>query len=113
MAQQIVADADEIFEDAFGAPTEGAVQLGFGARISLVLIQKANKSQIKPTPDETLTKIVSMVQEIAQPIHHLHILGLERKLLEGNSVVVHKMNGRPFNVQMQKNSFAGSTVQRK
>jgi hypothetical protein len=64
MAQQIVADVNEIFEDAFGAPAEGAVRLRFGARIGLVQIQKANKSPINPTPGETLAKIFSMVQAI-------------------------------------------------
>jgi hypothetical protein len=98
MAQQIVADVDDIFKDVFGAPTDGSVQLGFGARMGLVLIQKANEDMIKPTPVTTLNKIVLMVQAEKLLINYLHILGLERKVLEGNSVVVHKMNGRPFNV---------------
>jgi hypothetical protein len=98
MSQQIVADVVEIFDGAFGEPDIGSVKLGFGARVGLLLLQKGNDHSISQTPATTLTYIVNQIHSVELPIQHLHIMGLERKQVEGKECAVHKMNGRKFNV---------------
>ena len=98
MAQQIIADVSEIFEFAFGGPLTESITLGFGARIGFTLLQKGNQSSVRQSPGMVLNQIVEMIQSIKRPIRHLHILGLERKLMEGHEIAIHKMNGRKFNV---------------
>jgi hypothetical protein len=102
MAQQIVADVSEIFEFAFGEPLTESITLGFSARIGLTLLQKGNQSLVRQSPGIALNQIVEMIQSIKQPIRHLHILGLKRKLMAGKEITIHKMNGRTFNVMDAK-----------
>jgi hypothetical protein len=98
MSQQIVADVVEIFDGAFGEPDIGSVQLGFGARVGMLLIQKGKDHSMSQTPATILTHIVNQIHSVELPIQHLRIMGLERKQKEGKDWAVHKMNGRRFNV---------------
>lgn len=89
LAQQVVADIDEVFVDVFKEPVTKEIVGGYGAHAGHVLMKNAEESM---TFVEALERIVKDLQ--AAPTPHLNILGLVR--LECGKVV-HKLNGRPVN----------------
>ena len=91
MAQQIVADVDEVFDDAFGGVIAEGVVKGYGSHVGHILMKNADTTL---KFDTILENLVSEVNASDYPKEHLEILGLKR--LE-SGVVVHKQNGRPYN----------------
>ena len=93
MAQQVVADVDEIFDDVFGYPSAEGIVHGYGAQVGHGIIARATGN---PTMKEGLDGIVQIVQCCSRtPPEYLDMLGLER--ISNGGGVVHKLNGRPFN----------------
>jgi hypothetical protein len=76
MAQQIIADVAEIFDNAFVEPLMESITLGFGARIGLTLLQKGNNSLVRLSPAMAINRIVGMIHSNKQPLRDLLMLGL-------------------------------------
>ena len=89
MAQQVVADVDEIFVDVFGVTNNDDVIGGYGAHVGYVLVKNAEGDIVFR---DVLESIVRDVQRA--PRAHLDILGLVRL---PSADVVHKLNGRLYN----------------
>jgi len=90
LAQLIVADVDEIFEDVFGETHCAGMIAGHGGKAGVTLL--GDKFWRTGLP-EILKQIVKYVQtEVSE--EHLAIAGYRK---DDKGVVVNCMNGRPFN----------------
>ena len=98
LAQEIVSDVDEIFDYAFGVPVAGGVVEGHGSKIGhgFVCLAEGDKSF-----GEGLQDRVDCVQGMTNKLE-LDLLGLE---IGPNTIIVHKVNGRPYNASDAEHEF--------
>jgi hypothetical protein len=90
MAQQIVADVDEVFEYPFGLPVATDIQPGHGSAIghSFLCVAEGNH-----TFSEGIQRMIDHIQNGEHPKPLLDMKGL---CTQDGGIVVHKINGRPY-----------------
>ena len=98
LAQEIVSDVDEIFDYAFGVPVAGGIVEGHGSKIGhgFVCLAEGDKSF-----GEGLQDRVNCVQRMKNKLE-LDLLGLE---IGPDTIIVHKINGRPYDASDAEHEF--------
>ena len=90
MAQLIVADVEELFDDPFGKVTSKGIVAGQGGKQGHDMLQKAGGAK---KLEDAINSIIKYVTETATS-EQLEIAGYKR---DGEGIVVNLVNGRPFN----------------
>jgi hypothetical protein len=95
LAQQVVADVEEIFVDPFGTVTSQGIILGNGSQHGFSMMKNRRVDQHDMfTPDEALKLIIEYMEDYLCD-EYIEMLGYRRNK-KTDSKVVNKVNGRPI-----------------
>ena len=95
IAQQVLADVEEIFADPFGPIAVRGIILGNGSDHGFYMIKNSDISNALNTVEQVFQAVIGYVNEEVNDLN-LNMMGYKRIQHRESTVVFNQVNGRPF-----------------